>query len=166
MRISWKNLKISIAGARLSHLVRKDKVWDPGNMTEQARIIFSLVQKANLSGNIDSLKKYLTEECFRTLENEHEIVHRKGKTSTPTNWTITEIAILEVHPGHGKRPDAFVAYIKIHLEDAELKVPLHGLADYSNTLHWTFQNQNGWWMLKEMKGSLEVKKEKSHNAGN
>ena len=163
MKLSWKNLKISIAGARLSHLVRKNKAWDPGNMTEQARIIFSLVQKANLSGNIDSLKKYLTEQCFRTLENHHATYHQKNKTSTPTNWIITEIAILEVHPGNGKRPDAFVAYIKILLEDPELKVPLNRLADYSHTLHWTFENQHGWWMLKEMKGSLLVERQTEKN---
>jgi hypothetical protein len=28
MKISWTGFKVSIAGAKLSHLVQKDKIWD------------------------------------------------------------------------------------------------------------------------------------------
>ena len=155
MKLSWKNFKISIAGAKLSHLVRKDKAWDPGSMTEQARVIFTLVQKANNSSNIDSLKKYLTASCFQVLENELAILKRSNRTWKVTDWQISEIAILEVHPGKGKRSDAFVAYIHVFLKDDILKTVVHQLPDYSTTLHWTFENHRGWWMLSEMKGRVD-----------
>jgi predicted lipid-binding transport protein (Tim44 family) len=70
MKLSWNSLKISIAGAKLSHLVQKDKIWDHGSMAEQARIVFYLVQKTMINGNMDSLKKYLTASCFENLEKE------------------------------------------------------------------------------------------------
>jgi hypothetical protein len=42
MKLSWYGLKISIAGAKLSHLVQKDKIWDHGSMTEQVKTTFYL----------------------------------------------------------------------------------------------------------------------------
>ncbi|HEX6193571.1 MAG TPA: hypothetical protein VFZ42_14455 [Chitinophagaceae bacterium] len=152
MKLSWKNFKISIAGAKLSHLVLKDNAWDPGSMTEQARVIFSLVQKANNSSNIDSLKKYLTAPCFLVLHKELETLKRDNRTWKVTDWEIIEIAILEVHPGKGKRPNEFVAYIKVFLKDDVLKPVVQHLPDFSYTLLWTFENHGGWWMLSEMKG--------------
>ena len=77
----------------------------------------------------------------------------------------------ERQPHHQLQPGKMIswkfedclAYIKILLEDPELKVPLNRLADYSHTLHWTFENQHGWWMLKEMKGSLLVERQTEKN---
>ena len=67
MRISFTSLKVSIAGAKLSHLVQKDKIWDHGSMAEQARIIFFLVQKAKSNVEIESLKKYCSISCFEKI---------------------------------------------------------------------------------------------------
>ena len=143
-----------MAGAKLSHLVQKDKAWDPGSMTEQVRIIFTRVQKANNTGNLDSLKRYLTESCYHVLSNELDHLKKNNRTWQATDWTINEISILEVRPGKGKKADAFVAYIKAALQDNLTKSPIHELIGNSCTLHWTFENQNGWWVLKEMKGRV------------
>ena len=63
MKFSWTSLKIYIAGAKLSHLVQKDRIWDHRGMAEQARIIFYLVQKAKDTRNIESLRKQDTISC-------------------------------------------------------------------------------------------------------
>ena len=70
MKFSWTDFKISIAGAKLSHLVQKDRIWDHGSMAEQTRIIFYLVQKAKASGNMELLKKQCTISCFEKLKTE------------------------------------------------------------------------------------------------
>ena len=70
MKISWTSLKISLAGARLSHLVQKDKIWDHGCMAEQARIIFNLVHKAKAGANMESLQKQCSFSCFKKIEAE------------------------------------------------------------------------------------------------
>ena len=45
-----EEFEISITGAKLSHLVQKDKIWDHGSMAEQTKIIFYIVQKALING--------------------------------------------------------------------------------------------------------------------
>jgi hypothetical protein len=30
VKLSWKSLKVSIAGAKLSHLVQEEQIWDHG----------------------------------------------------------------------------------------------------------------------------------------
>jgi hypothetical protein len=77
MKLSWTGLKISIAGAKLSHLVQKDKIWDHGSMAEQARIIFYLVCKAKATGNIESLRKQCTISCFERLKKEFENMNNR-----------------------------------------------------------------------------------------
>jgi hypothetical protein len=108
MKFSWTSLKISIAGAKLSHLVQKDKIWDHGSMAEQARIIFYLVHKAQASGNIESLKKQCTISCFEKIKSEMELLNNNSKK----NPLIKELAIVDVRPGKNYRPDMFSALIK------------------------------------------------------
>src|SRR6186713_2586389 len=98
MKLSWTSLKISIAGAKLSHLVQKDKIWDHGSMAEQARIIFYLVQKARASENLFSLKKYCSISCYEKLLVTAEKEKKKGHTKI-NDPVIKELAIVEVHPG-------------------------------------------------------------------
>src|SRR5687767_3437368 len=111
MNVSWKTIKISITGARLSHLVQKDRIWDHGSMVEQARIIFYLVQKAKGNGNIESLKKQCTISCFEKLKIEIE-ERDKQERSLPINSEIKEIALVDVQPGKHNKPDRFTALIK------------------------------------------------------
>lgn len=106
MKISWTSLKISIAGARLSHLVQKDKIWDHGSMAEQARIIFYLVLKAKASGNLESLKRQCTISCFEKIK-----IEQFPKSSLLISHVIKEIAIIDVQPGKNKKPDMFTAII-------------------------------------------------------
>jgi len=146
MKISWDSIKISIAGARLSHLVQKDKIWDHGSMTEQARIIFCIVQKTKCNGNLDSLKKYLTVACFEKLKNEmNEKDGYEGRLMK--NPTIKELAVIEAHPGKNNKPDMFTALIKGISKDETI--------DYEHvnefTAQWSFVRQGEWWMLDSMK---------------
>ena len=47
MKLSWYGLRISIADAKLSHLVQKNKIWDHGIMIEQMKMIFSRCKGKN-----------------------------------------------------------------------------------------------------------------------
>ena len=136
MKLSWTSIKISIAGAKLGHLVLKDKIWDRGSMAEQARIIFYLVYKARASGNIESLRKQCTVSCFDKLRNEIE----ESKRSTFLNPVIKEIAVTDVQPGKNNRPDMFCALIKGVLKDEdEFKAQC------------SFVRQGEWWLLDTLK---------------
>jgi predicted lipid-binding transport protein (Tim44 family) len=145
MKISWTSLKISIAGAKLSHLVQKDKIWDHGSMAEQARIIFCLVQKAKCNGNLDSLKKYLTVSCFENLKkNINQGVDDEPAVENPV---IKELAVMEAHPGKDNKPDMFTALIKGISRDEMID------NDQTNefSAQWSFVRQGEWWLLDDMK---------------
>ncbi len=145
MKFSWTNLRISIAGAKLSHLVQKDKIWDHGSMTEQARVIFYLVQKARNSGQIDMLAKYITANCFRKLVEEWQDSIDNNRASEATDWIINEIAVLNVHQAQGKKPDGFVAFIRVYQKGQSIA------GENSAVMKWSFLRQGDWWMLDEMK---------------
>jgi len=146
MRFSLTSLKISIAGAKLSHLVQKDRIWDHGSMAEQARIIFYLVQKAKGNGNIESLKKQCTISCYEKLKAEmDEEYHKKPLLKNPI---IKELAVIDVQPGKNNKPDMFSALIK-------------GIANNEPTVNdienefsakWSFVRQGEWWLLDNIKG--------------
>jgi hypothetical protein len=137
MKISWTSLKISIAGARLSHLVQKDKIWDHGSMAEQVRIIFTLAQRGLSSGNIEPLKKQSTFTCYQQL---------KTNISNPTKYlvnnpVINEIVIVEVSPAKNNKPDSFAAIVK--------GVSQEPIADNMKEFlaQCAFVRQGGWWLL-------------------
>jgi hypothetical protein len=141
MKLSWTSLKISIAGAKLSHLVQRDKIWDHGSMAEQARIIFYLVHKAKCNGNIESLRKQCSTSCFEKLKKEiEEWANRR------VQWLldpiIEEIAITEVHPGKKSKPDMFCALIRgVSKENQSEKF----------LAQWAFVRQGEWWVLDVIK---------------
>lgn len=146
MKISWIGLKISIAGAKLSHLVQKDKIWDHGSMAEQARIIFHLVQKERNKGNLEPLKKYLTVSCFEKLKKDTN--ENTNKISARKKPVIKELAVLEVHPGKNNRPDMFTALIQ-GFEKSEME-DKHS-SKFSD--RWSFVRQGEWWLLDRMNRS-------------
>lgn len=137
MKLSWTSLKISIAGAKLSHLVQKDKIWDHGSMAEQARIIFYLVYKAKATGNIDSLKKQCTISCFENIRN--ELLESGLQVLSPV---IKEIAIIDVRPGKNNKPDTFSALIRGVSKDDE---------SHHFKAEWIFIRQGDWWVLDHTK---------------
>ena len=151
MKLSWTSLKISIAGAKLSHLVQKDKIWDHGSMAEQARIIFYLVQKAKKNENIESLKKHVTISCFEKLQKQFEKLERHDEEWQRQNLAITELAIISVQPGKKNKPDMFAALIKGYNRNAGDERFDDG--DHSNkfSTEWFFVRLGEWWMLDEIK---------------
>lgn len=141
MKLSWTSIKISIAGAKLSHLVQKDKIWDHGSMAEQARIIFYLVQKARASRNIEALRKHCSISCFEKLKNELERGEDQ-KSILITNPVINELAIINVQPGKKNRPDMFCVLITGHSKDNAAK-------EFGT--EWSFVRQGEWWLLDQIK---------------
>ena len=147
MKLSWTSLRISIAGAKLSHLVQKDKIWDHGSMAEQARIIFYLVHKAKVSGNIESLKKQCTISCFEKLKAE---IENKQENSLTVSPVIKELAILEVQPGKNNKPDMFCALIRFYIKEIENGKEIITINKEFMT-KWSFVRQGEWWVLNEIK---------------
>ena len=147
MKLSWTSLRISIAGAKLSHLVQKDKIWDHGSMAEQARIIFYLVHKAKASGNIETLKKQCTISCFEKLKAEIENKQANSLTISPL---IKELAILEVQPGKNNKPDMFCALIRFYIKEIENGKEIIAMNKEFMT-KWSFVRQGEWWVLNEIK---------------
>jgi len=140
MKLSWTSLKISIAGAKLSHLVQKDKIWDHGSMAEQARIIFYLVYKAKASGNLDSLRKQCTISCFEKIKK--EIKGAKQQDLMLANPVIKELAIIDVQQGKSNKPDMFRSLIKGVFKNGK---------SYEFKSEWVFMRQGDWWVLHEIR---------------
>jgi len=153
MKNPWTSFKISIAGAKLSHLVQKDKIWDHGSMAEQVRIIFYLVQKAKGIGDIELLKKQCTISCFEKIETEMNEEGRHQETLIK-NPIVKEIAVTEVNPGKNNKPDMFTALIKGVSKDTT-KHNDYG-SEFSAT--YSFSRQGDWWLLDSMKTRLHYLK--------
>jgi predicted lipid-binding transport protein (Tim44 family) len=153
MKLSWNSLRISIAGARLSHLVQEDKIWDHGSMTEQVKTIFFKLKKAKASGNIQELRKYVTTGCFEKLEKEMDQLKTAGKKWIVKNEMIKEIAVIEVSKRKNNKPDCFTALIKsIGIEFITEKTAETELTHYSDRVRnfyeqWSFTRQGDWWVL-------------------
>jgi len=151
IKLSWNSLKISIAGAKLSHLVQKDKIWDHGSMTEQAKNIFYQVEKARHKKDAEIVKKYLTLNGFEKLKA--EIDGFENERSFLKNSVLTEIFIIHVTPGKKQRPDSFKALIKGKRKTANDLIPLetgnYGIENFSE--EWFFIRQGEWWLLDGIK---------------
>ena len=140
MKLSWISLKISIAGAKLSHLVQKDRIWDHGSMTEQARIIFDLVLKAKTQENAELLKKQCSVSCFEKLKMEIEQTRSRKSLWIP-DPIVKEIAITGVQPGKKNKSDMFHAMIKgVSKKDPPEKFKAR----------CCFVRQGEWWLLNEI----------------
>lgn len=148
MKLSWTSLKISIAGAKLSHLVQQDKIWDHGSMTEQVRNIFYQVEKARSRGDAEVVRKYLTLSGFEKIKTDIHGSEKKA-SSLFKNAVLTEISIIHVRPGRKKRPDGFMALVKGKRKATEDLIPVeasnYGIENFSE--EWLFIRQGEWWLL-------------------
>jgi predicted lipid-binding transport protein (Tim44 family) len=159
MKISWNSLKISLAGAKLSHLVQKDKIWDHGSMIEQAKTTFYKLKKIKTTGNVEDIEKYLTAACYEKLKNELKALDKNGKAWIIKNPVIKEVAVIEVSVGKHNKPDCFVAQIKAmgiefiadkYLEP-DWKIYSKQVGNFSE--QWSFVRQGDWWLLDGIKGA-------------
>lgn len=157
MKLSWNSLKISIAGAKLSHLVQKDKIWDHGSMTEQVKTVFFKVKKVKNNGNVHDLDKYLSTRCVEKLKKELDDLEKNGKKWVIKNPVIKEVAITEVREGRHNKRDCFVATIKAmgiefiadkYLE-ADWKIYSKQVGNFCE--RWCFVREGDWWLLDSMK---------------
>lgn len=154
MKLSWNSLKISIAGARLSHLVQKDKIWDHGSMTEQVRNIFNQIEKAKTKRDSQLIKKYVTARAFQQLDQ----LIREQKEISPVwkNTVITDLAIIEVNVSSGSSPDGFSALIKGRRKAEDKNGEIWKTQNQNSSLEnfserWHFIRQGEWWLLDEIK---------------
>jgi hypothetical protein len=151
MKLSWNSLKVSIAGARLSHLVQKDKIWDHGSMTEQVKNVFFQVEKARHKKDAETVKKYLTLNGFEKLKA--EIDGFENARSFVKNSVLTEIFITQVARSKKHRPDSFKALVKGKRKTEEDLIPIgvgnYGIENFSE--EWFFVRQGEWWLLDGIK---------------
>jgi predicted lipid-binding transport protein (Tim44 family) len=157
MKISWTSFKISIAGAKLSHLVQKDKIWDHGSMIEQAKTIFFKLKRIKSKGKVEDLKKYLTENCYEKLQQELNELEKDRKTWVVKNLLIKEVSIIGVNAAKNQKPDCFTALIKaIGIEFITDKASITGIMNFSDmgrnfSEQLSFVRQGEWWLLDEIK---------------
>ena len=157
MKLSWYGLKISIAGAKLSHLVQKDKIWDHGTMVEFVKIVFYQVQKARSGEDGDTIKKYFTVAGYQKLKRQMEKQQAVGKLRVIKNSRIKQIAIIDLMPATDKHPDLFTTLVKGY--------EVHDFEDWNNSVQpvkhddiihefserWSFIREGDWWLLDDMK---------------
>jgi len=155
MKLLWDSLKISIAGAKLTHLVQKDKIWDHGSMIEQVKTTFFKLKRIKSNGNVEDLNKYLTENCYKKIKQELGELEKNGKTLVVKNILIKEISIIDVKVARNQNLDCFTAMIKaIGIEFITDKGGAAGLMNYSDKVRnfseqWSFVRQGGWWLLDD-----------------
>ena len=142
MKITWNSLRISIAGARLSHLVQKDKIWDHGSMTEQVKSVFYRVEKAKNKRDAETVRKYASAKAFEQMEQ--LIMRGHDIRNNFKNSVLTEVSIIKVSTRKNEKPDRFVALIKGKRKSD--KNP--GIDNFSE--RWFFVRQGDWWLLDGM----------------
>jgi predicted lipid-binding transport protein (Tim44 family) len=149
MHLSWTGLKISIAGAKLSHLVQKDSIWDHGSMIEQVRTVFNHLKKAWLRQDSLMIKKCVTPETYEKISADIQA----NKRSMATNAELLSIEIISVVPAKHNNPDRFTALIKMEKEhEAAIEERLSFYE--TNRLveeEWLFLRDGNWWLLHKIK---------------
>lgn len=158
MRISFTSLKVSIAGAKLSHLVKKNRAWDHGSMVEQVKAVFMQVQKFRIKGDESTVKKYLTTKGYDLFKHNMGTEPEPGEIFLHTQTDLRDIDIIEVHERKKNQPDHFVALIKgrqkIFTRNNENKTAAAQLINYKEVefkVKWFFVLEGEWWLLNEMK---------------
>jgi len=143
-------LKVSIAGAKLSHLAQKNSMWDHGSMIEQVKAVFIYLKKAFLRHDQSIVKKCMTSEGFQKI----------SKDIALKNWNniidaeIASIEIISVIPAKHNQADKFKALIKMKQASEEqshiLPVSFYK-TNHIEEQEWLFVHQGGWWLLNEIK---------------
>jgi len=146
MQLSWTGLKISIAGARLSHLAQKDKVWDSGSMIEHVRTVFQQLEKAKRKAQLKTVEKYMTVRSFECFE--------KNCNTAKSNSVrmLKQVFILDVRLKNKKKPDRFCSLLKgleTRLDNIIPFVVSETGRNFSE--RWLFIRQGEWWILDEIK---------------
>jgi hypothetical protein len=142
MKLSWTSFKISVAGARLSHLVQKDKIWDHGTMVEQVKNIFYRMEKAKQRTDAELVKRNLTEKVYFEL-----VQMFQAQTAVPifNNRMLTGVSIVDVQEKNQNSPDRFTALIKGKQRSEK------GSSILNFSTRWRFIREGDWWLLDEMK---------------
>lgn len=152
VKLSWNRLKVSIAGARLSHLVQKDKIWDHGTMTEHVKNIFYQIQKAKSREDAESIRKYVTMNGFQQLQ---PLIEKKGGKRFSIKAIVTEVSIIGVSAKSNKNSDRFIALIKAkQKKDEDLGQLMGGNENFgiqNFSEQWYFLRQGDWWLLDRVK---------------
>lgn len=153
MKFSWTSLKISIAGAKLSHLSKKDRIWDHGTMIETVKTIFKHLQKARIHGSMEFAKKYVTITCLEKLQKQFWENEKSDGRWQQQNQVITELGVVSVRQARKNKPDMFTAIIKGY----------SGISEYQNNVQknkfsqrWSFIREGAWWMLDEVDDEKSV----------
>ena len=136
-----ENLKISIAGARLSHLVGNNLIWDHGSMVEQVKTVFMHLNKAHLRNDAELVKKCTTETGYQKVKK----IIESGCANNTIGAELLAVKIIAVAPAKRGQPDKFTALLKTKTHKANISptnLPL---------LHeeWVFIHHN-WWLLHDI----------------
>lgn len=157
MKLFWNSLKISIAGAKLSHLVQKDKIWDHGTMVEFVKIVFYQVQKVKSGEDTETIKKYLTVDGYGKLKKHIDELQSVDEMHRIKNFRIKQIAIIDVITATEKHTDLFTALVKgyeVH-DIKDWNVPassvMHDDIIHEFSERWSFVRQGEWWLLDEIR---------------
>ena len=146
IKFTWNRLKTSIAGAKLSHLVLKDRIWDHGSMVEQVRMVFLQMEKALERGNVDLVRKYMTVVGFQKLKKVVVSSHVRRERSKE----LVEIDIISVRLARNQKPDRFTAL----LIEREREYDSYEQASLRQkellSKQWQFVRQGNWWLLNEI----------------
>jgi hypothetical protein len=151
MKLSWNYFKISIAGAKLSHLVQEDKIWDHGSMTEQVKNIFYQVEKAKNRKEPEFVRKYVTPNALEQIVL--LIAKMEADKSLSKNTVLTQVSIIDVSLRTTTRPDRFTAFIKGKRKAEEnetaqiLKSNKQSFGIENFSQRWHFIRQGEWWLL-------------------
>jgi hypothetical protein len=148
----WLNrLKISIAGAKLSHLIQKDKIWDHGSMMEHVKIVFQQLQKAMRYRNAEPIRKYMTIDGFNKAQ-QHMMQLQNEIKNDGIVCQLNEVDIIKVSKGSKSKPDCFRALIKGEKKIQEVDDYVQRkFKENEFEEEWVFIRQGDWWLLKEIK---------------
>jgi hypothetical protein len=144
----WYSIKVSIAGARLSHLVQKDQIWDHGSMIEQVRSVFYQVQKAKAMADTEIVRKYVTIPGYESIK---EQIEKDACSFSVPGPQLADVAIIGVGTGNRKRPDFFKALLQQKNIPEEIKMELAVKRRQLHSACWLFLRQGDWWLLDRIR---------------
>jgi hypothetical protein len=148
MKLSWNSIKISIAGAKLTHLVQKDKVWDHGSIVEQVRTTFIYLKKAFLRNDPSIVRRCTTADGYKKISDDIEL----EKEVAIIDAELLSIEIIAVITAKNHRPDKFKALLKLQKNKPTILTEPVGFYKTNRLTEqeWLFVREGNWWLLDEI----------------
>lgn len=153
-----KRKKIKKAKEVINNANIQDQVWNENDITKRVSEVFYSFQKDWSDLNIENMRSYLTEDYYKRMVLELNVLRNENRKNLMQNVAIENISIIEAKDDVGEKNDSFIVEIIATANDSLIDIKLNKklYADNSQfTEYWNFSRDGNIWKLNVIKQATE-----------